>query len=296
MRPCVDSILAQSYTNLEIILVNDGSPDKCGEICNEYARQDPRIKVIHKSNGGLSDARNAGLDIAKGEYIAFLDGDDLAHRDWLLTLYQCLKEHNAAIAFCNYQTVEGNHFDTTKEIQATKTECLDGLSMLYNLYNPRWIPKNIVVWNKLYKSEIFSQLRFRVGKVNEDEYIFVPLYAEPRRIVYTDFVGVGYVSRKESIMGNRYTVDKWNCLKEYGQEREAYFKENGMYDLLAQHRSKENKMMAKFLISGRLRVAYREWLSKRLTAFLSDTSVRLRVKKELIKTLILASLRIISLR
>ena len=97
---CVDSIINQTYKNLEIILVDDGSPDNSGKICDEYAKKDNRIKVIHKENGGLSSARNAGLDVATGEFIAFVDSDDRIHLDFVEKLYRAIKEENADIASC----------------------------------------------------------------------------------------------------------------------------------------------------------------------------------------------------
>lgn len=100
IHECVDSIIDQTYNHLEIILVNDGSPDRCGEICEEYAKQDHRIVVIHKENGGLSSARNAGLDICKGEYIAFIDSDDVIHPQFVELLYANIKEADLAFVKC----------------------------------------------------------------------------------------------------------------------------------------------------------------------------------------------------
>lgn len=112
IHECVDSIIDQTYNHLEIILVNDGSPDRCGEICEEYAKQDHRIVVIHKENGGLSSARNAGLDICKGEYIAFIDSDDVIHPQFVELLYANIKE--ADLAFCEMLGFD-SHLGITKE-------------------------------------------------------------------------------------------------------------------------------------------------------------------------------------
>src|SRR5690348_8514297 len=102
---CIDSILAQTFTDYELILVNDGSPDSCGEICNEFAKKDKRIKVIHKKNGGLSSARNAGLEIAKGEYIGFIDSDDFIHNKMYEILYQNALFHSSDIIICDFLKV-----------------------------------------------------------------------------------------------------------------------------------------------------------------------------------------------
>ena len=107
---CITSVKKQSYFNIEIILVDDGSPDNCGIICDKYAETDSRIKVIHKKNGGLSDARNAGLDIATGQYICFIDSDDYIEKDTLKDMYNNIVMTRADITICNYYTVdsEGN--------------------------------------------------------------------------------------------------------------------------------------------------------------------------------------------
>ena len=105
---CVTSILNQTYKNLQIILVDDGSPDNCGKICDEYAKKDNRIEVIHKENGGLSDARNAGINIAKGKYIAFVDSDDYVSNDYIEYMYKILKKENAKISICELQIVWKN--------------------------------------------------------------------------------------------------------------------------------------------------------------------------------------------
>ena len=109
LAKCVDSILAQTYTNLEIILVNDGSSDGCGRICDEYAKQDKRIKVIHKQNGGLSDARNVAIDVATGEFITFIDSDDYVTDDYIMTLYSLIEKYECKVSIALYNTfVEGS--------------------------------------------------------------------------------------------------------------------------------------------------------------------------------------------
>lgn len=112
LKECIDSVISQTYKNLEIILVDDGSTDKSGEICDEYSKKDSRIKVIHKENGGLSDARNVALDIAKGEYIGFVDSDDYVEKDMFETLYKLAEEHNTEISSISfYKTLENEIID-----------------------------------------------------------------------------------------------------------------------------------------------------------------------------------------
>ena len=102
LKKCLDSIAAQTYKNLEIILIDDGSPDNCGRICDEYAANDPRVKVIHKQNGGMSDARNTGLDNATGEYLTFIDSDDYVSENFVDTLLNALRDNDADMSVCSF--------------------------------------------------------------------------------------------------------------------------------------------------------------------------------------------------
>ncbi len=166
---CISSIRAQTYTNLEILLVDDGSPDACPGICDEAARQDGRIQVIHKKNGGLSDARNAGLDVARGQYIGFVDSDDYIAPNMYEVLLHAALTNDADMALCNYTSVREN----TSTIQSlvdrdqsySKREFIEKLTEPGGGYF-------VVVWNKLYKREIFENLRFPVGKQHEDQFLW----------------------------------------------------------------------------------------------------------------------------
>ena len=164
LHKCIDSILAQTYTNLEIILVDDGSPDNCGKICDEYAAKDSRIKVIHQPNGGLSAARNAGLDIATGDYIGFVDSDDYIAPDMYEKLYNALVKNDADMAICDYQRF-GNELPYDE--MSLTTEVITGLQAMEK-QNTVINCSFVVAWSKLYKSFIFSNVRFPVGKINED--------------------------------------------------------------------------------------------------------------------------------
>lgn len=172
LKRCVDSIINQSYKNLEIILVDDGSPDKCPAICDGYAEKDPRIKVIHKKNGGLSSARNAGLDIATGDYIGFVDSDDMIHRDFYKILLYELRKNGCDIVQTMSRTFRG---DTLPD---TETEIKNYTASEYNasdLWKLDYIDNRYcfeeTVWRKLYKAQIFENIRFREGIISEDDYI-----------------------------------------------------------------------------------------------------------------------------
>ncbi|MBQ2835559.1 MAG: glycosyltransferase [Clostridia bacterium] len=197
VKRCIDSIINQTYTNLEIILVDDGSPDNCGKICDEYAEKDARIKVIHKENGGLSDARNAGIDIAKGEYIAFVDSDDFIATNMYEVLYKNIKETNSDIAIANYYK-----FESEDEIVDAS---LDEKIIVYNkeeMFNHMYDDYllTVVAWNKLYKREMFSELRYPVGKLIEDSAIIHYLIDKTTKIVITNLQLYFYYQRTNSIM------------------------------------------------------------------------------------------------
>ena len=159
IRQCIDSILAQTFTDFELILVDDGSKDNSGKICDEYAEKDKRIRVIHKENGGLSDARNKGLDNAAGKYFMFVDGDDYIAPNMAECLHNSILKADADIAACNYRYIfesDGKKDFTTEN----KAEVLNANEIFYNRKNERNYGFWTVAWNKLYKAETFKKERF----------------------------------------------------------------------------------------------------------------------------------------
>ena len=195
---CVDSILAQTFTDYELFLVDDGSPDNCGAMCDEYAKKDPRITVIHKQNGGLSDARNAALEVASGEYIAFIDSDDWVAPNHLESMLAALKEHGADMAVCNFPKV---HEDGRKEPMyhpANELTVREGDEVFETLNQP-------AACNKLYKASIFKTLRYPVGKLYEDVFVYTAVLEQVKRLVYTGEDTYYYFLRQGSIMRTDYT-------------------------------------------------------------------------------------------
>ena len=166
---CLDSIIHQTYLNLEIILVDDGSPVESGKMCDSYL-EDERVKVIHKENGGLSDARNAGIDAAKGKFLGFVDSDDYVHPRFYELLLQALKEEGADIAGCDVKKVCKTEKIEEKEQQPIQRTVYSGREATANLYDAQMYLKSVVAWNKLYKKELFEEIRFPKGKLHEDEF------------------------------------------------------------------------------------------------------------------------------
>lgn len=222
LERCVESVLRQSYSNVEIILVDDGSPDNCPQICDEYAKKDKRIKVVHKENGGLSDARNFGIDIAKGKYLAFIDSDDYINDDFIKILYENLILNNADMSMCEYETFDDDtsaHNDYTNDIMILDRNQL--LNRLVSKNNAKFT----VVWNKLYRKELFNHLRFDVGRINEDAFIMHKIFDNSEIAVISSAKLYYYYQRQGSITkASKYTaknldsiyaiIDRYEFLKD----------------------------------------------------------------------------------
>ncbi|MBQ9737111.1 MAG: glycosyltransferase [Clostridia bacterium] len=203
---CLESILAQTYKNLEIILADDGSPDNCPKICDEYAAKDERIRVIHKENGGLSDARNAGLEIATGDYIAFVDSDDYILPDMYEKLYKAIEENKADMSICNYVKVDesGKVISQNEKAFIKKGVLTPSEAMAILLENQGG--GYIVAWNKLYKREIFKELRFEKGRLHEDEFFIHHAYGKCRKIACIEDGLYMYLQRGASITGSTANI------------------------------------------------------------------------------------------
>ena len=202
---CLDSIISQTYKNLEIIVVDDGSRDYTGEILDNYAKKDRRIKVIHKENGGVSSARNKGIEAAEGGYIGFIDGDDLIEPEMYKTLVDLLEEENADIAHCGYQMVFPDRIDYyhntgKKKIQTTE----EGLK---DLLSGEMIEPGLV--NKLYKKELIKNCRLNeTVKINEDLLMNYQLFKLSQKSVYYDITPYSYMIRSSSATGANSLITK----------------------------------------------------------------------------------------
>lgn len=184
-RKCMDCIINQTYKNLEIILVDDGSPDNCGQMCDEFAKQDSRIRVIHKENGGQSSARNAALDIMTGDYVGFVDSDDWIETDMYQHLYNLISDYNAQISICGakleYLNGKISYFNTDYPKNKTIRQ-YNTIEALTENFNNSKITYSLC--DKLYESKIFSNLRFTEGKIYEDMEIIPKCLENADRIVY----------------------------------------------------------------------------------------------------------------
>lgn len=194
---CVESIVGQTYTNLEIILVDDGSPDQCPAMCDAWARRDGRIRVIHKANGGLSDARNAGVAAANGRYIGFVDSDDWIDSDFYEVLRNALMINRAQISAANVIMEFEDHSEGSKDNTQTVFNSQDAIATIMHGDGFR-----ATAWNKLYEKELISQFPFPTGKYHEDEFVCFRVLDKAERMVLCRQTAYHYRQRQGGIMGS----------------------------------------------------------------------------------------------
>lgn len=218
---CVDSILAQSFTDFELILVDDGSPDNCGKICDEYVKLDKRVTVIHKDNGGLSDARNAGIVQAlkntSSEWITFIDSDDWIHPMYLELLYNCVVNNKVFIAVCSFQKAESEgSLSLDLEFKTYKLKVED-FFISYNTIAT-------ITCAKLYKKDLFKNIRFPSGRIHEDEFITYKLLFRFSEIIYIDYPLYYYFTNTNGIMGSkRKSIKRFDAVDAL-EEQYQFFK------------------------------------------------------------------------
>lgn len=226
VEQCVKTIKEQTYPNLEILLIDDGSPDRCGEIADQLALTDERIRVIHKVNGGLSDARNVGIESATGDYLTFIDSDDYIHPQMMECLLFAAGDGDKEISVCSYQMVYENNKPDAQEydLGEQNVQDIDGkeIQKIY-LHQGSKRLNYTVAWAKLYKKECFSEIRYPKGKLHEDEYTTFQLLYEAEHIGYIDLPLYFYLSRETSIMGE-FKAKRFDVFGGYARRITYYMK------------------------------------------------------------------------
>ena len=208
LKRCIESVLNQTYQNIEIILVDDGSPDNCPKICEDYKIKDSRIKVIHKKNGGLSDARNAGIEIAQGEYITFIDSDDYVTEDYVEYLYKLIVKYKADISICSHDAVYIN------DIKRFRTDCNEAImnseiALKKMLYHQNY---DVSAWAKMYKLDLFNEIRYPVGRLFEDAATTYKLIDKSKKIAYGSESKYKYIIRPNSIVTSKFNDSKLDLI------------------------------------------------------------------------------------
>lgn len=200
LSACIESIMKQTYNNLEIILVDDGSPDSSPEICDRYEKIDNRIKVIHQKNKGLSGARNTGINVSKGKYLIFVDSDDTVESSMAEELYKCLKKYNCKMAACNrnYVFEDGTTICKTKDKINTVFEFDEAIKEMNKFYF-----FDMSAWAKIYDRELFAEIRFPQGKLSEDYFVMYKLIDLAQKVGYTSLPLYNYLQRTSSISRNK---------------------------------------------------------------------------------------------
>lgn len=223
---CVESVVGQTYKNIEIILVDDGSKDSSGKICDSWKEEDNRIVVIHQENGGLSAARNKGLDNATGEYVFFLDSDDWLAKETIESLFSTIKKENADLAIC------GLLKDTDGKIEeiCPEDEVLSSLQAQHKLYDEDgW--KYVIACAKLYDKKIFNDLRFIEGRIHEDEFIVHKVFDKCKKIVTLKKPFYHYIIRNNSITKSKITIKRLDAIDSL-LDRYSFYKEKDLEELI----------------------------------------------------------------
>lgn len=213
---CIESIINQTYSNIEIILVNDGSPDDCGEICDNYCKKDNRVKVIHKENGGLSDARNAGLDCAEGKYVLFIDGDDYIKPEMIEIMYTTIIRDISDMVICNYELADEDGKIISKKrnkiYESDNKDIIIDEEIFWNNCHDYDYLYYVIACNKLYNINIFKNIRYKKGAVHEDEIILHKVVGKCNKISCIPEKLYIYIQHQNSIMNSKASEKYMYCI------------------------------------------------------------------------------------
>lgn len=245
---CMDSLFYQTASAFEVILVDDGSTDSSGALCDQYAKQDTRVQVIHKKNGGLSSARNAGLDAAKGAYILFLDGDDYLAPNTIQNLMEIAAAHS------DFDFIQFHYAETDGSWQANPTQaanaqiCTEPYEMFRYIYQYGGVAASACT--KLYRASLFEKLRFQEGITHEDEELITRLIPQCHRVIYTDLILYGYAMRGGSIIHDKFNPHKLDVL-EIMDARADVLHKLGYEELVHETRSRQFRTAASLYCQAR---------------------------------------------
>ena len=220
VRRCLDSAIAQTYRNIEIIVVDDGSTDGSPALCDLYATKDSRLKVIHRRNGGLSAARNSGLDICRCEYISFVDGDDCVRADYAQRLYAASAAQDALMSAGGYDSFETDAAPADSALFPSQSSCVPGLAA--ETANARGDIRFVTAWGKLFHRSLWKTMRFPEGKLHEDEFTTYRAIYASGKVAFVDIPLYHYFQRAGSIMGARFNVRRLDVLDALDEKLNFY--------------------------------------------------------------------------
>lgn len=210
LKKCINSVITQTYSNLEIILVDDGSTDHCGEICDAFAEKDTRIKVIHKANGGLSDARNAGIDVMNGLYVVFIDSDDWVSKYYVENLYRAVKEGKTKLSTSWFIEVDEGDEAIPEAKVSRETEVLTAHDCLYRLFRQDGVEMS--AWGKMYHRDLFENLRYPERKLYEDIPVTYRAIDLAEKVSVIKCVDYYYLQRENSIQYQKFNSNKMDAI------------------------------------------------------------------------------------
>ncbi|MDY3225400.1 MAG: glycosyltransferase family 2 protein [Candidatus Faecousia sp.] len=263
LNRCVDSILRQTYEDFEVILVDDGSPDNCGALCDAYARQDSRIHVIHQENGGLSAARNSGIDWAfansTSRWLAFVDSDDWVHPDFLRVLYETAEQTLCKISACDFFRSTGEDFPEQPYPVALRVSADDYYCGEFHR------GETAVAWNKLYHKSLFQHLRYPVGKLHEDEFTTYQAIYQAGQVGVTPMTLYAYYQNPGGIMKAPWSPGRMHML-EAAEQQIAFARERGDDRLL--NKAAKQYVYGSYEQLNQAPVVFRRELQKKLRAAL----------------------------
>ena len=255
LHRCVDSILAQTFTDFELILVDDGSPDGCPAICDEYAAKDCRVRVIHQENGGLSSARNAGLDIAAGNYFAFIDSDDYVYSEYLAKLLKEICDNHADISVCGM--VEFYTDVPPLDNKISTVDFFSGIEMCTRICNYQTASGFVAACGKLYSKHLFDTLRFPIGRVHEDQFVSHKLFYTAKKIAVLSDKLYAYYYNPNSITKKGFSLKRYDNVVAL-EEAQAFYKEKDEFGLANQADELKQLIIAIFSITAREKGIYAE--------------------------------------
>lgn len=281
LKRCVDSILAQTFTDFELILVDDGSPDGCPDMCDEYAEKDRRVRVIHKENGGLSSARNAGIDWvfenSDSEWISFVDSDDYVHPKMLESLLNAVVSLNVSVSVCSfYFNTDGNVpvcDEVASPVYVTPDELFMNLSALSQ-----------AAWNKFYRREVFNTLRYPVGKLCEDSFVAPEIIYSQERLAFVNSDLIYYTYNPEGITYSKWDPKKLDEVEVWHYQTEYMRKHGHMaaYEFVAKRYIREIERHYRFVENSPDHSSYLSFIKKEMRKALKDYGklLGLRIQNE----------------
>ena len=219
IEDCIKSILAQSFTDFRLVIIDDGSTDRSGEICDSFSSKDERIEVIHQKNGGVSSARNAGIAALRSPYFCFVDSDDMIHTDYLANMYQLMQERKADLVICSFHLF--NDGETDIDLSEIRETTLIEVYTDTLQYEEKFVDdsmKLVSPTNKLYKTELFEGLYYPEGKVFEDDYVYYRILDRSKCTVFTDAELYEYRMQDNSITHEKYNLKMLNHIEAKSQQ------------------------------------------------------------------------------